>query len=155
MISAQSPTELEVTVDPTKTRFMSIRSSDQVLVTMLGVDPGDGFKPFSPFIAKVNGIEQSLPFTLPSGSNTLELLGEPFDGTGLFIGGYGIHAISGVSIGGAEAEMAAKVAGLPTTTKAARDPVNADLTGLVGTQWFNTITGFWYKEIPGAWQQQS
>ena len=51
-------------------------------------------------------------------------------------------------------ELEAALISRPAVLSAARAPEVADLTGTLGTQWFDTSTGFWYREITSAWQQQ-
>lgn len=154
MITAHSTTEIEVAIEQTRTNFISLRCTDDTLVTMMGIDPGDGYRPFHPLLVKVDGTEQALPLSLSSGLHSLELIGEPFDGYGLLLVGHGLHNVTDVSVGGGTAELNAQVAAIPAVKSASRNPGDADLTGVLGTQWLNTFTGFWFKEIPGAWQQQ-
>ena len=154
MITSQTPTEIEVTVEPTRTCSIAFACSDEVLLSFIGIDSGDGYRPFHPLLFSVDAVERTLPLVLAAGSHTVELLGEWFEGTGLLVVGYGLHTVTALTLGSSDATLAAQVAGIPTVKHAGRPPTASDLTGIIGTQWLNTITGFWYKEIPGKWQQQ-
>ncbi len=157
MITSQSTTEIEVSVGYTDTQFITLTCASAIILSNIWVDDGEypgEYRPFQPLFLWVDGAERALPLEITAGMHSLELRGERFRGVGLLVLGMGLHAVSGITIGGAESELAVQVAAIPSVKTASRDPAGADLTGILGTQWLNTLTGFWFKEIQGAWQQQ-
>ena len=154
MITSQSTTEVEVTVEATKTTFVTFEAKDNILLSFLAVDKGDGYRPFHPLILKVDGVESSVPLEVAAGSHVIELLGEPFDGTGLLVVGLGTHNITRLDVGSTSAEVAADIAALPRSLEGHGAPADSLLTGINGTQYIDLDAGFWYREVTGAWQQQ-
>jgi hypothetical protein len=155
VITSQTPTEVEVTVEATRTTFITFGAKDGLFLSLLAVDEGDGYRPFHPLLLKVDGVEGSVPLEIEAGNHVIELLGEPFDGTGLLLVGYGLHNITRLDIGSTSAEVAADVAAMPRELSGNGPPTNALLTGIFGSRYTDLLTGFWYKEISGVWQQQS
>lgn len=157
MITSQSTTEIEVSVGYADTQFITLTCASAFILSNLWVDDGESpgeYRPLKPLFLWFDGAERTLPLEIAAGMHSIELRGERFRGVGLLLLGMGLHAVTVVSIGGAESELAVQVAAIPSVKSASRDPVSTDLTGILGTQWLNTLTGFWFREIQGAWQQQ-
>jgi hypothetical protein len=157
VITAQSSTEVEVVVELVETPFVTIDCAGGIMLSMLAVaDPGyDGdYRFFHPLILKVDGAERNLPLELAAGPHAIELLGEKFQGVGLLIVGYGLHAVTSVMIGSSESATAARVAALPKIIEGNGPPPDSLLTGINGSQYLDLLTGFWHKEVAGVWQQQ-
>ena len=99
MITSQTPTEIEVTVEQTHSVHVAFECSDALLLTFLGLDAGDGYRPFHPLLFKLDGVASTLPLVLAAGSHTIEMLGEPFNGIGLLMLTTGLQSVTALILG--------------------------------------------------------
>jgi hypothetical protein len=142
-------------VDWTSTSYFSIDTVDGMLLSFVALDAGDGYRPFSPLIMKIDGVERSLPFEMAAGTHSLQLLGEPFSGTGLLLVGYGLHAVRSVTIGSTDAVAAAQIAALPGYYEGDGHPdLNPNVAGVAnGSEYWDRLNKQRYKKSENTWLQ--
>ena len=149
MITSQTPTEIEVTVDQTRSVYVTLECNDSVLLSFLGIDSGDGYRPFHPLLFTLDGVAATLPLEVAPGSHVLELLGEWFEGTGLLVVGYGLHTVTALTLG-------SQVATVPGYYEASGPPEdNAALLAraINGARYKDTFGKIRYELSEGVWIQ--
>jgi hypothetical protein len=146
---------VEEVQDAATSRFITVECADELMLSNLMIDQGDGYRRFSPLFVRIDGVEIDLPAEVAAGAHIIELLGEPFSGVGLAAVGIGMHSVTHLVAGGVDPVLASKVAAIPQYYEGDGPPEdNPDVVGaLNGARYKDRVNKIRYELSEGTWLQ--